>query len=36
MVDDQTPTSTSAKTTPPIVAVRLACRAQRIELVKEN
>lgn len=34
MVDDQTPTRTSAKTTPPIVAARLACRVQRTELVK--
>ena len=34
MVDDQTHTRTSTKTPPPIVAARLACRAQRIELVK--
>lgn len=34
MVDDQTPPRTSANTTPPIVDARLACRVQRIELVK--
>lgn len=34
MADDQTSPRTSAKTTPPIVAARIACRAQRIELTK--
>lgn len=34
MADNQTSPRTSAKTTPPIVAARIACRAQRIELTK--